>query len=459
LSDAVATDAVRLTVHGEPGHVDLVVPRSSSVTEVTRAYVEAVQATQTPRLATTRGLLLDTGRSVRACGLDDGDVLVAGLPPDPGAHAGADDRGASPEVAVEAPSRAGRARGPAVVGCAGGAALAATLAPAGLLRDVGAVVLFAAAFVAVLRWRATRPSAAAPVAPVVAPALSVAAVTMGLDHSAPGGALLTVAVAALAAAGTAAVSRALARDDDEATLVWIVVGSVVAAVAVVALLIGAESRSLWAVLFAGAVVAARWLPYLVVDVPDQALLDIDRLAITAWTARGRPRSGRRRNVVDPESVSTLVARGRRLVAAAVVAIAFVLAATAPLLASDPGDGITGMSTGLLLLLGAGAAALVSRSYRAWLPRVLLRAAGGSVLATLVVFLAVEATREATWALAAAGVVMGALVAVAAVALGRSWRSLWWARAGDIVEATCVVLTVAVLPVAAGLFDFARQLAS
>ncbi|MGH3367804.1 MAG: EsaB/YukD family protein [Nocardioidaceae bacterium] len=462
MSDAAAADSVRLTLHGEPGQVDLVVPRAAPVTEVARAYVEAVQATQMPQLTTTRGQVLDNGRSVRACGLGDGEVLYAGRPPDsPGylADAGRPAAGRS-ATSPDAQGSVRRALGLAAVGGAAGAALAAALAPAGTLRSAGAVVLCAAAFVTVLPWRTGRPADRPnPVAPVLAPALAAAGVITGLGHSTAGGALLVVAVAALAAAVTAAVSRALARNDDPRPLVWIVVGSVVAAVAIVILLIGAPPRSLWAVLFAGAVVAARWLPYLVVDVPDQALLDLDRLAITAWSARGRPGSGRRRNLVDPDSVSTLVERGSRLVAASALALGFVLGATAPALASAPGEGITGLATGLLLLFGGGAVTLVSRSYRARRPRVLMRASGGWVLGTLAVFFVGDVSGVLTWALSAVGVGVGALVFFAGVALGRGWRSLWWARVGDIVDATCVVVAVAMVPVAAGLFDVARQLGS
>ena len=71
-------------------------------------------------------------------------------------------------------------------------------------------------------------------------------------------------------------------------------GARCAVLTVVLLLLGASAQGLWAVLFAAAVVAARLLPYTVVDVPDQALLDLDRLAVTAWSAREQPRGSRRR---------------------------------------------------------------------------------------------------------------------------------------------------------------------
>ena len=79
-------------------------------------------------------------------------------------------------------------------------------------------------------------------------------------------------------------------------------------------------------LFAVAVVAARLLPYTVVDVPDQALLDLDRLAVTAWSAREQPRGSRRSAASSATTASSvIVRRGQRLVSAGTVVIALVVA--------------------------------------------------------------------------------------------------------------------------------------
>ena len=47
-----------------------------------------------------------------------------------------------------------------------------------------------------------------------------------------------------------------------------------------------------------AMLAARFVPMLAVDVPDQYLLDLERLAVTAWSARDRP-TGRRGRIIVP----------------------------------------------------------------------------------------------------------------------------------------------------------------
>jgi hypothetical protein len=52
-----------------------------------------------------------------------------------------------------------------------------------------------------------------------------------------------------------------------------------------------------------------------------------------------------------------------------------------------------------------------------------------------------------------------VVVAAAIALGRGWRSIWWASTTDVVESLCVVGVVAVTPVALGLVTWARQATS
>ena len=50
----------------------------------------------------------------------------------------------------------------------------------------------------------------------------------------------------------------------------------------------------WAAMF-----AARVVPGFAIDVPDQLLIDLERLAVTAWSARDRPRGRRGRAVASP----------------------------------------------------------------------------------------------------------------------------------------------------------------
>ena len=116
-----------------------------------------------------------------------------------------------------------------------------------------------------------------------------------------------VGVAALAAAVAAAVARALARTrggaaglDRRRDGVFVVTGG--------AALAGRTPAVVWSVLLLVAMLAARFVPMLAVDVPDQFLIDLERLAVTAWSARERPK-GRRGRTVVPGARSPMVAAG------------------------------------------------------------------------------------------------------------------------------------------------------
>jgi hypothetical protein len=242
--------------------------------------------------------------------------------------------------------------------------------------------------------------------------------------------------------------------------VWLFAAVIATVVAAILLLLGAGDNALWAVLLAGAVLVAKLLPGMVVDVPDHMLLDLDRLAVTAWSARERPRGNRRRRMtVNPESVADVVHRGHRLIAAVTLAVAVAATVSAPLLllVADYGTAVIGAR--LEVVLAGAALAFMSRSYRATLPRNALRFSGAwcLVLAGLALALALEGQAV----LVMAGVVGVVVVAVltAAVALGNGWRSVWWARAAEILEELSIALCIGALPVAAGLFAFMQQLPS
>jgi hypothetical protein len=220
---------------------------------------------------------------------------------------------------------------------------------------------------------------------------------------------------------------------------------------------GASAEGLWALLFALAVVAARLLPYTVVDVPDQALLDLDRLAVTAWSARERPRGSRRqRAMVRAEGVTHVVRRGLRLVAAGTLVIAAVVTTTGALLTLQAGRDLRGWSALAMVGLGGVALSLVARSFRSLLPRVALRVAATAVLALLGLEVVDGLGRTAAWVVFGAGSVLALLVTLAAVSLGRGWRSVWWARVADLLEGLAVVLVVGAVPLASGLVEAVRR---
>ncbi len=453
MSEATALALLRLTVRGAAGVVDLVVPAGADLESLGREYAAAVGGVA-PVLVSTTGKPLDPRRRLDQLGLSPGDVLVA-----VDSDAVLPDQDPRPtEAESTSRLRSGPWIGVVAVGFGVAAGVAGAVASAGPLRGASVALLLLSSLVSAASASRSDDSFGLSLA-TAAPAFAAAGGFLLVRSPAPGGDLLSVTVGALAATAAAAFVRTGAdRRVERLMRVWLVAGGTVSVCAALALVAGAPERSLWAVLFAGAVALGRLLPYLVVDVPDETLLDLDRLAVTSWSARDRP-NRRRRVLIRPEGVADLVREGRRLLVAGAVAVAVVASAAVALLTVAPGSGIDAIGVHLLLLFGGGALALTARSYRASVPRAALRLPGALAL-SLVVADALVALSGPGLAWALAGVAAAAsAVLVSAVSLGRGWRSIWWARTADVVEALCVVLCVAALPVAAGLFELVRRLPS
>ncbi|MEO5708463.1 MAG: EsaB/YukD family protein [Nocardioidaceae bacterium] len=444
---------IRVTVLGDAGRADLAVPTWVDVDALAHSYAKHVGAADVPRLATSAGAPLDGATTVEKAGLQHGDLVIA---------LDASSRTAGDLVPV-APDRtpSGTVWRPWFLLLAGVSALAAAAVLAGAgatgaARVTGLVVLLACALVSAAPIASAR-TISARARSAVSPAFAAGAGFIAAYSDAPGGFLLGLTVAALAATVFAAVGRAfLDTEDDELVEVWLVVGGTLAVLALGLLLTGSSAQGLWSVLFAVAVVAARLLPYTVVDVPDEALLDLDRLAVTAWSAREQPRGSRRtRSMVRFEGVSVVVRRGLRLVSAGTVVIAVVVATTGPLLTRGADRGLQGYSVLAMVGLGGVALSLVARSFRSLLPRTALRLSATWVLA----FLGLEVLREfgttVDYVFFGSVTAVALLVVVTAVSLGRGWRSVWWARIADLVEGLSIVLVVAAVPLASGFFDFVR----
>ncbi len=333
---------------------------------------------------------------------------------------------------------------------AAGAALLAGWAATRLddddLRTAVAAVLAAAAALAVLpvgRLAAHRV--------VAAPAFAGAAAYVVVHDPAPERLPTVLGVSALAAAVVAGVGRALGREADEALRVWMVAGVAGFGVSTGAALAGLPPQAVWAVLLVVAMLATRFVPMLAIDVPDQYLLDLERLAVTAWSARERPRGRRGRIVVPRQAVAVVAERGTRTVVAASAAVLAVVALSAPLLlasATQPIDRV-----GARVLVGAAGAALLlaGRSYRHGAARVLLRAAGLACWAVLAVVLLDLLGATGRGVVVALTVGVAGLLVVVAVALGRGWRSAWWARRAEVAEGFSGAVALAAVVVAVGLF--------
>ncbi len=463
---------MRLTVlgdgtGGDVARVDLVVPVWAEVADVARAWLEATGAPEgapLPVLRRTTGAVLDPEGALERSGLRHGAVLLAGDP-------GAEDPAGGPGDDDAADPR------PGGVGVLGGrrawtvvvAALAVVTGAlaAGLGRDAGegsglvgtatTVCLAVATLLALLpvggdHVRAARLH--------VAPFCLAGAALVGLSPSSTHP-LLPVTVAALAALATAAAAWALG-DDDAVTLVWLWSAGLLSAACVVLLLTGAGAAGLWALLLVGGVVAVRLLPSLVVDVPDETLLDLETLAVTAWSAHDEPRpTGRRRPVVRRPQVRSLARRSGTLLRTSTAGAVAVLVAGALLLLPATEDASAWSRVGAQVAVGAAAAAvaLVARGYRDWRLQVLLRAAAGVLLVALAASLVRVGGATGALVLVLAAVVVGVVVVGVAVALGHGWRSVWWARVADVLQGLGFAVTLAALPLASGLFDFVWRFTS
>lgn len=435
--------SLALSVHGPAGVVDLVVPSGAAVSDVAREYAEQSGLGDLPVLHTSRGELLHRELALAEAGVRAGSMLVATV--------GAGEPGPVPER--PAPGHASYDPGPlaslwfgvaaAVAGLAGWCAAGTDSPP---VRATVIVLLAVAAVlgaVPVGRLAAQR----ALVAPVFAGAAGFALVWDPQPERLPS----VVGVTALVAAVAAAVARSVERRRDEALRVWITAGLTVFIVTGLATLVGLPPRVSWALLLVGALLAARFVPGFVVAVPDQYLIDLDRLAVTAWSAR-EPTTGKRsRSVVSRPAIAEVAARGARLVTAYGVAILAVVATAAPLLlASTP---LTIDRIGARCLVGFCAVGLLlaARSHRNPTARALLRTAGLVSAVALLGAVVHGLGGRAGVLLAGTALAVAVAVLVAAVATGRGWRSAWWSRRAEVAEALCGSAAIASVLVASGVF--------
>lgn len=444
------TDVLALSVHGSAGVVDLVVPAEATARDVAEAYAAQAHLAAVPTLARATGAALPPDGVLADLDVDAGTLLVALLPGElpAGVPGGAGARGRTMAVTMTSAgpgplSLLWFCTASALAGLAGW--FAAQAGP-GELRDAAVGLLGLAALLAVApvgRFAGQRA--------VTAPAFAGAAAFAVVWDPAPERLPTVVGTSALVAAVAAAVARALDRRAEEALRTWMVVGSAVFGVAVLAALAGFSEQVVWAVLLLAAVLAARLVPGWAVDVPDQLLVDIERLAVSAWSAREQPRGRRGRTLVRPQAVAEVAARGARVITAASAAVLAVAAVSAPLLlatATVPLDRI-----GARVMVGAAGVSLLlaARSYRHVAARSLLRAAGLACEVALLVHLLDHLGGGWGTTVATAAVVVAVLLVVVAVATGRGWRSAWWSRRAEVLEGVVGSFAVASIVVAVGLF--------
>lgn len=446
-----AAENLPVTVHGPTGVVDLVVPPGATAADVAAEY--AVQAgAPLPTLLDRLGRPFEAAGVLADSGVRPGDLLVA-------AGEGA--------VAVATAHRPASAAPPAPPGdrvgvWAAGIAVATALlagwcgaqADDQTLRDLTAGLLGLGVLLTLV-----------PAAPYAGPRLAAGPAFAGAGafvlawHPDPERLPVILGAVALAAAVAAAVGRAVDRRADEALRVWLVTGTAVFVLTGATTLADLPPRVPWALLLVAALLMARFVPGMAIDVPDHYLLDLDRLAVTAWSARERPTGRRGRTVVPPDAVAEVARRGTRLVTAASVAVLAVTAVAAPLLLASATLPLDRIGARVLVGLAGAALLLAARSYRYRPARALLRLAGLAAWAALVVVLLPLLEPGQLTLLAVLAVLLGVVLVLAAVATGRGWRSAWWSRRAEVAEGLAGSGAIAAVLVAVGLFRSLWELTS
>lgn len=450
-AQVAATSGVAVSVHGPAGVLDLLVPAEAQVLDVAREYARETGLAAIPLVHDSLGRPLVPTATLEAAGIEPGHVLVAatavhrsrGEAPAPPRGTGTGGSGAVATLMAAGASAAAALAG--VAGAAGGG---------DHLHRVVVAILATGALLGVLPvGRAARSRALA------APAFGAAAVLTLLWSPEPAQWPVVVGLVALAGAAVAGVARALHRQAEEGLRVWILAGTSVFGLTALLALLDQRAAVAWSLLVAGAMLASRFAPGLVVDVPDQYLLDLERLAVTAWSARSRP-PGRRGRVVVPERLVREVAtRGTRLITATAAAVSAVaVVASVGLLDSV---GLTPDRYGALALVGLAGTSLllVARTHRHGSARNLLRLGGLAMLALLVGDLLVDLPTGWVTPLVVLSVLGVVLLVVAAVAAGRGWRSAGWARRAELAEGLSSAGALAAVVVSSGFFRVVAERAT
>jgi hypothetical protein len=448
-------DILALSVHGPSGVLDLVVPSSAAALDVAQEYARQSGLGVVPTLHTRLGAPLAPDVPLARAGIGSGDLVVAAILGTRPAQ--------TPRDAARARSAVAARRRPGALSAlwlstATAAAVLAGWCASGTssrdLRTATVLVLVAGAVLGIV------PSGRfAPHRVLAAPAFAAgAAFVVAWD---PHDVRLPMAlgITGLAAALTAATGRAIAPRPEEALRVWIIAGSAVFVLTALGALVGAPPRVLWSLFLVAAVLAARFVPALAVDVPDTYLIDLERLAVTAWSAREQPGGKRGRSVVPLAAVDVVAVRGTRIVTAACAAILAIAVVAPPLLLATAALPIDRIGARCLVGLAGASLLLAARSYRHAAARALLRAAGLACGTTLLVVLLDAMSGEALWWVALACLLVASTLVVVAVAVGRGWRSAWWSRRAEVAEGLCGAFAVAALVVSAGWFRQLWELAS
>lgn len=447
--------SVPVSVHGPAGVLDLLVPPGTTGADLAGEYAARAGLASVPHLYTRVGVPVAPDASLASAGVEGGDLVVAATSvPRPASSSERPDPPSRPAPPGPPPGSASVLWFAVACSAAALAGWTAAHGDSSAIRSATVLVLLAASLLGVLpvgRYAVHRAHAA--------PAFVAAAAFVVAWDPDPERWPMVAGLTGLAGAVAASVARAVDDNVDEGLRAWMVAGSVVFLTSGAAALLGLGAAVVWSTLLVLCVLAARLVPGFAVDVPDQLLIDLERLAVTAWSARDLPRGRRGRAVASGDAVADVAARGARLVTAAGVAVAVVAVVSSGMLLTSATYDLDQVGARYQVFFAGAALLLAGRSYRHAGARAALRSAGlgGWVLLAGVVLSDSQPGLTATLAGMAIGIALTLLVV--AVAAGRGWRSAWWARRAEVAEALSGAIVVAALFVATGLCRTVWELTS
>ncbi|KQU66456.1 hypothetical protein [Phycicoccus sp. Root101] len=301
-------------------------------------------------------------------------------------------------------------------------------------------------------------SSAARLSRLAAPLLGFAAGLSLPVAATPSAGRISLIAACTVATALAGVARITGGPLDRASRAAMTALAVVGGLAVVGVLLDWPAFAVAAVVAGLVPGAVRLLPSLGFEVPDEQLVDVDRLSTTIWTAREqRRRRFRRLRVAE---VDTGFHAARETVAAGtawgclLAPVALVVVVATPGRSGWSTWGTVGLCASITVALG-----FQSRTVRDRLPRyaLLTTSALAALLGTYAAGRLVGVGIGV--ALACTAVALGLVAVAAAVALGRGWHSTRLSRLADMLEGLAVVLSLPAAALAAGGFETMARIAA
>ena len=293
---------------------------------------------------------------------------------------------------------------------------------------------------------------------LVAPVLGVAAGMSLPALDAAGAGRVAVIAGCTVGAVVAGVARVSSGARDGAARVALVVLAALGVVNVLGVLLEWPGFAVAAVVAGLAPMVVRMLPSLGLDVPDEQLVDTERLSTTIWSVR-EPTHRRRRRIRVPE-LAHRFREARDVVAAGTLwGAALAPLALAVLLATPGRTSVSRWGAVALCALTVMGLGYQSRAVRDRLPRFALLGAAAVVLAEGLYAVGQVAGPAAALGVVAALLVTAVLALAGSLAFTRGWSSPRLSRLADLLEGLSVVCCLPAALVAGDVLEILRRTTS